>query len=139
MSPMSEHKILIQVDTVPQNFEYTPEKPLINKFEVFTQINAVPKDVLIAQKIYASFNRKRMMGRDFFDVVFLHGIGAKPSFAYLQKNMGVGSQEDMKKYILEKTSHLDFSALAKDVEPLLFDPRDKKKVLLFREFVEQNF
>jgi len=29
--------------------------------------------------------------------------------------------------------------LAKDVEPLLFDPRDKKKVLLFREFVEQKF
>ena len=29
--------------------------------------------------------------------------------------------------------------LAKDVEPLLFDPRDKKKVLLFREFVKQSF
>ena len=28
LSGMSEHKILIQIDTVPQNFEYTPDKPL---------------------------------------------------------------------------------------------------------------
>lgn len=139
LSPMSHHKILIQVDTVPQNFKYTLEKPLLNKFEVFTQINAVPKDLLLAQKIYASVNRKRIMGRDFFDVVFLHGIGAKPNFLYLKKNLHVGNPPDLKKYLLEKTAKFDFEALAQDVEPLLFDPRDKKKVLLFREFVKQNF
>lgn len=135
LSSMSTHKILIQVDTVPQNFEYTPDKPLLNKFDVFTQINAVPKDLLLAQKIYAAVNRKRTMGRDFFDIVFLSGIGAKPNFAYLEKTIEVGNQEDLKKYLLEKTALLNFEDLAKDVEPLLFDPRDKKKVLLFREFV----
>ncbi len=40
-------------------------------------------------------------------------------------------------YLLKKTDSLNFEDLAKDVEPLLFDQRDKKKVLLFREFVEQ--
>jgi len=45
----------------------------------------------------------------------------------------------LKKYLLEKIASLNFEDLAKDVEPLLFDPRDKKKVSLFREFVEQNF
>lgn len=139
LSAMAEQKILIQVDTVPQHFEYVPEKPLLNKFEVFTQINAVPKDLLLAQKIYASVNRKRIMGRDFFDIVFLHGIGAKPNFAYLKKNIGIDNQEDLKKYLLEKTASLRFDDLARDVEPLLFDPRDKKKVLLFREFVEHSF
>lgn len=34
---------------------------------------------------------------------------------------------------------LDFEELARDTEPFLFDPRDKRKVLLFREFLEQNF
>lgn len=135
LSSMDTHKILIQVDTVPQNFEYVPDKPLLNKFDVFTQINAVPKDLLLAQKIYAAVNRKRTMGRDFFDIVFLSGIGAKPNFAYLEKTIGVGNQEDLKKYLLEKTALLNFEDLAKDVEPLLFDPRDKKKVLLFREFI----
>lgn len=139
LSAMGEHKILIQVDTVPQNFEYLPEKPLLNKFDVFTQINAVPKNILLAQKIFASVNRKRLMGRDFFDIVFLHGIGARPNFAYLKKNIGVSSEIELKKYMQEKTAKLDFEELARDTEPLLFDPRDKRKVLLFREFIEQNF
>jgi len=139
LSDMNDHKILIQVDTVPQNFEYVLDKPLINKFDVFTQINAVPKDLLLAQKIFASINRKRIMGRDFFDVVFLYGLGAKPNFAYLKKNIGIDNQKDLKKYLLKKVSSLDFENLARDTEPLLFDPKDKKKVLLFREFIEQNF
>ncbi len=138
LSSMNEHKILIQVDTEPQNFEYVPDKPLLNKFEVFTQINAVPKDLLLAQKIYTSVSRKRPMGRDFFDIVFLQGIGAQPNFSYLKKNIGVSNQKELKKYLLEKIVKLNFEALAEDVEPLLFDPRDKKKVLLFREFVERN-
>ncbi len=139
LSAMTEQRILIQVDTVPQNFEYVTEKPLLNKFDVFTQINAVPKDLLLAQKIFASVNRKRIMGRDFFDIVFLHGLGTRPNFAYLKKNIGVSDEVELKKYMLEKTASLDFDNLARDVEPLLFDPRDKKKVLLFREFVEQSF
>lgn len=139
LSSLADQKILIIVDTVPQNFDYPLEKPFLNKFEVFTQINAVPKDLLLAQKIYASVNRKRIMGRDFFDVVFLHGIGAKPDFAYLAKNLKIRNQAELKKRLLEKTAKLDFEVLAKDVEPLLFDSRDKKKVLLFRDFVKQNF
>lgn len=139
LSAKIDHKILIQVDTVPQNFEYIPDKQWLNKFDVFTQINAVPKDLLLAQKIFASVNRKRIMGRDFFDIVFLYGIGAKPNFAYLKKNIGVDNQKDLKKYLLEKTASLNFENLARDTEPLLFDPKDKRRVLLFREFVEQNF
>lgn len=139
LSSQADQKILIQVDTIQQNFHYTLEKPFLNKFEVFTQINAVPKGLLLAQKIYAVVNRKRIMGRDFFDVVFLHGIGAKPDFAYLEKNLKVRNQAELKNYLLKKTAKLDFEALSKDVEPLLFDSRDKKKVLLFRDFVEQNF
>ena len=124
LTPLPDQKILIQVDTVPQNFDYVPEKPLLNKFEVFTQINAVPKDLLLAQKIYASVNRKRPMGRDFFDIVFLYGLGAKPNFAYLEKHMGVKNEEALKTYLLEKTSGLDFKTLSQDIEPLLFFPKD---------------
>jgi len=136
LAPMAEQKILIQVDTVPHNFNFTPDKLLLNKFDVFSQINVVPKDILLAQKIYASVNRKRLMGRDFFDIVFLYGIGAKPNFAYLKKNIGITNDTELKTYLLKKISNLDFQALANDVEPFLFNPKDKNKVVLFREFVE---
>lgn len=138
LAPMIEQKILIQVDTVPQNFQYIPDKPLLNKFDVFTQINVVPKDILLAQKIYASVNRKRFVGRDFFDVVLLYGIGARPNFAYLEKNIGVTNKVTLKAFMLEKIANLNFDTLAKDVEPFLFNPKDKNKVVLFREFVEQS-
>lgn len=139
LATMKTQKILIQVDTTPQNFKYVPNKTVLSKFDVFTQINAVPKNLLLSQKICAAVGRKRIMGRDFFDIVFLHGIGASPDFAYLKKNIGIDNQNCLKKYLLEKTAPLDFESLAKDISPLLFDPRDKKSVLLFREFVEQNF
>lgn len=138
LSTMTTHKILIQVDTVPQNFDYIPDQPILNKFDVFTQINAVPKDILLSQKIYAAVNRKRTMGRDFFDIVFLSGMGAKPNFAYLEKNLGITNSKDLKSHLLTKTAHMNFADLAKDVEPLLFNPRDNSKVLLFREFVEKT-
>ncbi len=138
LSSMSEQKILIQVDTVPQHFNYKPEKPILNKFDIFTQINAVPKDILLAQKIVASVQRKRLMGRDFFDIVFLRGLGTKPNFAYLKKRIGVNNGKELKKHLLKKTAELNFKELAKDVEPFLFNPSDKKKVLFFREFLEQD-
>jgi predicted nucleotidyltransferase component of viral defense system len=139
LAPIKEQKILIQIDTVRQNFDYTPEKLFLNKFEVFTQINATPKDLLLAQKIFAAVSRKRIMGRDFFDIVFLHGIGSKPNFLYLDKNIGVKNSAELKKYLLKKVANFDFKNLAKDVEPLLFDPRDKNKVMFFREFLQSGF
>lgn len=139
LSPMPDQKILIQVNTVPQHFSYKPDRPFLNKFDVFTQINVVPKDLLLAQKIYAAVNRKRAMGRDFFDVVFLYGMGVKPNFDYLKKSIGVDQPAALKHYLLEKTAEWDFSLLAKDVEPFLFNPEDQQKVLHFRAFVEQGF
>ncbi len=135
LASLPEQKILIQVDTVPQNFDYTPDRFFLNKFEVFTNIATVPKDLLLAQKLYACVNRKRIMGRDFFDVVFLYGIGAKPNFEYLKKNLNIENQKELKEYLLEKISDLNFKELSKDVTPFLFNQKDRNKVELFPDFI----
>ena len=114
LTRQAQQKILIQVDTVPQHFDYVPDKPILNKFEVFTQINVVPKNILLAQKIYTATNRKRAKGRDFFDIIFLYGLGALPDWGYLRKNLGVESQPQLREYLLEKTQPLNFSELARD-------------------------
>lgn len=139
LTNLPEQKILLQIDTVPQNFAYTPTKPLLNKFEVFTQIQATPKAILLAQKIYAAVNRPRLMGRDFFDVVFLFSLGVRPDFVFLEQKLGLKNSAELKKYLLAKTADLNFANLAQDVAPFLFDPREQNKVLLFREFVRQSF
>lgn len=137
LSPHKEEVLLIKLDAEPQKFTYVPEKPIVNKFDVFTRINVVPVDLLLAQKLAAVFTRKRAMGRDFYDIVFLAGK-TKPNFDYLNTKLKIKNTGELKKRLLEKCQHLNFKQLAKDVEPFLFVPDDSKKVLLFCEYISQS-
>lgn len=138
MSNLREEKIMIQIDTVPHAFDYKADIKMLNKFDVFTQISTTPLDILLSQKIYASVSRPRAKGRDFFDIVFLSSF-TKPNFEYLDKKIGIKTQHDLKKYMLEKTKDFDFASLIKDLQPFLIRSEDSKRVLLFREFLEQSF
>lgn len=131
-----QEKILIKLQTEPHNFDYRPNKFLLNKFEVFTEINETPVDILLSMKILAILKRKREMGRDFYDVIFLSGK-TKPNFEYLKLRSGIKNFEDLKTKLLTKSKALNFEALADDVKPFLFNPDDSKKVLLFTRFVNK--
>jgi predicted nucleotidyltransferase component of viral defense system len=89
-------KILIKINTEPQNYNYQPDKIILNKFDVFLRINVVPVDILFAQKLYAIFGRRRTMGRDFYDAVFLLGK-TKPNLDYLKLKHKVKDEADLKK------------------------------------------
>lgn len=132
-----EEKILIQLDTESHNFDYQAEKPILNKFDVFTQISATPKDLLLAQKFYAVMNRKRNKGRDFFDIVFLLGQDQTPNYDYLDAKIGVKTPEALRKMVIDKCETLDMQEMAKDVQPFLFEAKDHKKVLLFSSYLVQ--
>jgi len=127
-------KLAIHIDIEPQGFKYAPDKVIINKFDVFSRISVVPIDILLAQKIYAIFMRKRPMGRDFYDAIFLFGK-TKPNFDYLQAKMKIGNIAELKKELLKRCINLDFKNLTKDVENFLFVPSDAKRILLFIEFI----
>lgn len=133
-----EAKLVIQFDTEPQNYNYKPEQKLINKFEVFTNISVVPKDLLLAQKICAVFTRPRAMGRDFFDIVFLHAQ-VQPDMKYLDEKLNIKDEQELKSRLSEKCKALDFKQLAKDLEPFIFNSNDSKKVELFPEYLNEKF
>ena len=126
---------MIQIDTVPQAFDYQKDTKILNKFDVFTQIFTTPIDILLAQKIFAALNRTRAKGRDFFDIVFLLPQ-TKPNYEYLSKKLGIKNSRELKLALLTKTADLDFTDLAKDIEPFLIKSADSKKVKLFREYVD---
>ena len=44
-----EEKIVLQLDTEPQHFNFKPEKYILNRFDVFTQIFITPLDILLSQ------------------------------------------------------------------------------------------
>lgn len=137
LSGHREEKILIQLDTEPQHFDFVPEKYILNRFDVFTQIFITPLNLLLAQKFYAVCNRERNKGRDFFDIAFLLSLIDRPDYNYLEFKMGVSNEEQLKERIIEKCNSLNMEEMAQDVQPFLFNPRDVQKVLLFPELIKQ--
>jgi predicted nucleotidyltransferase component of viral defense system len=137
LSKDPKEKIHLQVDTEAQHFEYSPDRILINKFDVFGRLLAVPVDILLAQKIHCIFKRKRPMGRDFYDALFLMGK-TKPHLNYLKQKLQIESFPELKSRIARRCKGLNFRQLAKDVEPFLFEPADSKKVLFFAQYIKDH-
>lgn len=135
LSPVSEEKLLIQLDSQGHDFSYEPEKVILNKFDVFTQIRVTPLPLLLSQKIGAFLGRRRTMGRDIFDIIFLLSK-TRPNYAYLKQKLGIDQPEMLRKELLEKCRALHFEALAKDVAPFLFREGDQNRILSFPEFIK---
>lgn len=137
LSDQKEEKILIQLDTESHDFDYKPDQPVLNRFDVFTQINVTPVDILLAQKFYAVINRKRNKGRDFYDIVFLLGQRFVPNYDYLKAKAGITNHKDLKSHVLQKCRNLNMEEMAAGVRPFLFDPQDDKRIILFTKYLEQ--
>lgn len=135
ISGHKQEKLNIQIDTEPQRFEYDTDTFILNKFDVFQRISVVPSDILLSQKIYCIFSRRRSIGRDFFDSVFLLGK-TKPNMDYLREKMGIKNRKELKSRLITKCKNLNFAKLAKDVEPFLYDSREAKRVLHFLEYIQ---
>jgi predicted nucleotidyltransferase component of viral defense system len=138
LSGYKEEKILIQLDTEAQNVKYTPEKFILNKFDVFTSINITAKDLLLSQNIFALLNRKRKKGRDFYDIIFLLK-STRPNYNYLNLKLGIQNNMDLKSSLLDFLKTINLKEMAEDVRPFLFDPDEIKPILLFEDYINQIF
>ncbi|MEW5894166.1 MAG: nucleotidyl transferase AbiEii/AbiGii toxin family protein [Candidatus Omnitrophota bacterium] len=135
MSGHKQQRILIQIDAEPQHYEKEKTKFLINKFGLFRYINTVSPSLLLSQKIAACLERKREQGRDFFDVVFLMSA-AQPDYGYLKMKLDISTKAQMIAALRKRVSGINMEALARDVEPFLFDPAQKERVVLFNDWLD---
>lgn len=133
LSPLPGEKILIQVDTTSQGFDYQPENVLLNKFDVFDEIRVTPLDILLSQKIYTAVNRKKPKGRDFYDITFL-ASRTKPDYGFLNQKLSVGNENQLKEEIKSRIADYDFKTIAEDVAPFLMNQNEIKRVEKFPEF-----
>jgi predicted nucleotidyltransferase component of viral defense system len=137
LSGHKEAKILIQLDTEPQNFDFQPENYLLNKFDTFGTIRTTPIDLLLAQKITAFCNRRQPKGRDIYDITFLCSK-TRPNYAYLAQRLNVKNSTELKEVLLIRLNKLNLNQLAKDVSPFLFYPDDLQRIFLFPQFIQQT-
>jgi len=136
LSPLLGQKLLIRLDSAAQGYDYQPDVKILNKFDIFTEVRTAPLPVLLSHKIYTAVNRKRLKGRDFFDITFLLAR-TKPDYGFLDQKMGVNSPDHLREAFLERIELFNFDALAEDVAPFLIDRAQVKRVRLFRTFWEQ--
>ena len=137
LSGHPEEKILIQLDAEPQHFDFTPERYILNRFDVFTAVFITPLNILLSQKFYAIINRERNKGRDFYDTVFILSMIDKPNYDYLKLKLNITNAKQLKEAMLDKCSKIDMKEMARDMQPFLFDAADVKKVIFFAEYIRQ--
>jgi predicted nucleotidyltransferase component of viral defense system len=122
-------KILVSIDAERKKKIFRPDIKVLNKFGIFRKIQADPVPILLSQKLMAILFRRREKGRDFYDASFLSGL-AGPDYEYIKKITDI-KRDEFKTKIPERCSKLDLPALARDVEPFLFDPDQKERILSF--------
>jgi predicted nucleotidyltransferase component of viral defense system len=130
-----EKKLLINIECEPHNYVYEPEKPIIQKFNVFTQIFAPTAAILLSMKTVAVLERGK--GRDFYDFIFLSGK-TEPDFGYLDDKLGIANHPQLYDRILESCWNIDFKLKSRDFAKLVFDQDETKKVLFFKEYIQQK-
>jgi hypothetical protein len=76
-------------------------------------------------------------GRDFYDAVFLLGRQVTPNYAYLTQKRGIKTPAELKAQRLAHWQTLDMQAMADEVRPFLFNPREDRLVTLFPQYIQQ--
>lgn len=137
ISQIREEKLLIQINTEAQNFDYPRERFILNRFGVLTELPVTPMSVILSQKCHAILEPPRTKGRDFYDVVFLLGRNVRPDYTYLTQKLGITNGDELKERILAHLSTLNMQGLVGDVEGFLFYKKDEKTIRLFEDVFRQ--
>lgn len=134
-SNLDDEKILIQIDTVKQEYIYNFDKKILDKFDVYKLINVCPVDIILSKKIHALIERKRVKWRDFFDIVYLYKF-TKPNFDYLGNKTWIKNNDELKNKLRDFIKDLDLKEIANDVKPFLLNIDELNRVLNFWDFIE---
>lgn len=137
-SNLNDEKILIQIDTVKQDYKYNSDKKVLDKFDVYKLINVCPVDMILSKKIHALIDRKRIKWRDFFDIVYLYRF-TKPDFEYLKAKTWIKNNDELKEKLESFTNNLDLKDIAEDVKPFLMNQSEVNRVIDFKNFIKNNF
>ncbi len=140
ISSHEDENLTIQIDIFPQDYKFTPYIFNLDNFDVYTKIKVVPENLLLSQKIVCAFNRKRMMGRDFFDINYLvNNRKLKPDFDYLLAKIKVGNEKELIFKMKREFVNVNFKKLGEDVSFLLMKKEHQDRVTNFYKDVVESW
>lgn len=135
LSSHKDEKILIQIDIRREKLPLKPIFKIINKFGVFAEVRVNTRDIVLSQKIGAVLGRKRIMGRDLYDIVYLASQTA-PNWRFLEKKLGISTKKDLKSLIRKRLFNYNLNKLAKDILPFVSDRDKLERVRKFNKWLE---
>lgn len=130
-------KILIQIDTFNQGFDYESEEFILDKFDLFTRIKVTPKEIILAQKLWTITQRKRLKGRDFYDALILLQT-TQPNEQFLLQKFKVKALSEALDIIQKVIQESDPKSLIDDVRPFLINQTEAEKISLLSGLIDQK-
>jgi predicted nucleotidyltransferase component of viral defense system len=134
LSPFKEEKFLIKIESQNQEKDYSNEKSLFKGCGYVFRFNSPPLPTLCSMKISALLNRQK--GRDFYDVMFLLNK-TQPDYTFFSKSLGIQNKDDLKSVLLSTIKNVNLKHKMRDFTHLVFDKDQGKKILLFKDFIEE--
>lgn len=132
LSAYKNERFMIKIEAQDQWINYKTVMTQIKRCGFFFSFPVPPDPVLCAMKISALLSRSK--GRDFYDVMFLLDQ-CDPDYSFLSQRTGVQNKDALIttfNKLLEKTN---LKLKARDFEHLVFQERNSKKILMFKEFI----
>ena len=134
LSPHKEKRFFIKIDSESQNYFYTPQKSIIQKFDVITPVFHPALDIMLSMKIKTFFDRRK--SRDCFDIMHLFSL-TTPDFEFLKKKLSISNKKELREKMLERCKDIDFNHQVNDIKPFLFNIRDARKIIMFPELLKK--
>jgi predicted nucleotidyltransferase component of viral defense system len=139
LSNFPKQKIVIRIDTTSQDYNYNKELHLLDKFDVYQNVNVVPINLLMSQKVVALLARKRAKGRDFFDVSYLISKGIKLDMTYISEKLTIQDTSTLRERLLKRAEEVDLELLAENTEKFIFNSNQTTRITNFPQQVRSFF
>jgi predicted nucleotidyltransferase component of viral defense system len=133
LSGHREERFMVKLEAQDQGIVYAPAAAFIKGCGLFFSFPVPPDGVLCAMKIAAMLARSK--GRDFYDVMFLLAQ-TQPDYDFLAARCGIGNLPELKAAVEECLRSVDLRQKQRDVEHVLFDHENSKRILRVGEFIK---
>ncbi len=134
LSGYRQERFLIKIESQDQQVQYNHKMATIKGCGLYFTFPVPSDDVLCAMKLAALLSRQK--GRDFYDVMFLMEQ-TTPNFDFLKKQSGIDNRQELKKSLFKILESVDLHHKSKDFEHLVFHESGTKKIIHFKDFIEQ--
>jgi len=127
-----DERFLLKIEAQDQGVPYERAPGILKGCGLFFSFPVPPDPVLCAMKVSAMLSRRK--GRDYYDVMFLLAQ-TRPDYAFLAARNGIHDWSGLRAAIAASLRSVDLDQKRRDVEHLLFQADNGRRILRFADFI----